>query len=108
LPLVVGLPKAKELLYTGRVVKAEEAQQIGLLNQLVRCAQLRDSALEMAQQISANDARMVQGIKRLMHEDIGRDWRGCYDNEQNARKTYLKANSPREGFKDFLARKGIR
>lgn len=108
LPLVVGLPKAKELLYTGRVVKAEEAEQIGLLNQLVRCAQLRDSALEMAQQISANDARMVQGIKRLMHEDIGRDWRGCYDNEQNARKTYLKANSPREGFKDFLARKGIR
>jgi enoyl-CoA hydratase/carnithine racemase len=108
LPLVVGLPKAKELLYTGRVVKAEEAQQIGLLNQLVRCAQLRDSALEMAQQISANDARMVQGIKRLVHEDIGRDWRGCYDNEQNARKTYLKANSPREGFKDFLARKGIR
>ena len=108
LPLVVGLPKAKELLYTGRVVKAEEAQQIGLLNQLVRCAQLRDRALEMAQQISANDARMVQGIKRLMHEDIGRDWRGCYDNEQNARKTYLKANSPREGFKDFLARKGIR
>jgi enoyl-CoA hydratase/carnithine racemase len=108
LPLVVGLPKAKELLYTGRVVKAEEAEQIGLLNQLVRCAQLRDSALEMAQQISANDSRMVQGIKRLMHEDIGRDWRGCYDNEQNARKTYLKANSPREGFKDFLARKGIR
>ncbi len=108
LPLVVGLPKAKELLYTGRVVKAEEAEQIGLLNQLVRCAQLRDSTLEMAQQISANDSRMVQGIKRLVHEDIGRDWRGCYDNEQNARKTYLKANSPREGFKDFLARKGIR
>jgi enoyl-CoA hydratase/carnithine racemase len=108
LPLVVGLPKAKELLYTGRVVKAEEAEQIGLLNQLVRCAQLRDSALEMAQQISVNDSRMVQGIKRLVHEDIGRDWRGCYDNEQNARKTYLKANSPREGFKDFLARKGIR
>jgi len=108
LPLVVGLPKAKELLYTGRVVKAEEAEQIGLLNQLVRCAQLRDSALEIAQQISANDSRMVQGIKRLVHEDIGMNWRGCYDNEQNARKTYLKANSPREGFKDFLARKGIR
>jgi enoyl-CoA hydratase len=108
LPLVVGLPKAKELLYTGRLVKAEEAERIGLLNQLVPCAQLRDSALQMAQLISANDARMVQGIKRLVHEDIGMDWRGRYDNEQSARKTYLKANSPREGFKDFLARKGIR
>jgi hypothetical protein len=51
---------------------------------------------------------MVQGIKRLVHEDIGLPWRGRYDNEQSARKSYLKANSPREGFKDFLARKGMR
>jgi hypothetical protein len=62
----------------------------------------------MAQLIGANDSRMVQGIKRLVHEDIGMDWRGRYENEQSARKSYLKANSPREGFKDFLARKGIR
>ena len=108
LPLVVGMPKAKELLYTGRLVKSEEAERIGLLNQLVPCAELRETSIQMAQLISKNDSRMVQGIKRLLHEDIGMDWRGCYDNEQSARKTYLKANSPREGFKDFLARKGIR
>jgi enoyl-CoA hydratase len=108
LPLVVSMPKAKELLYTGRLVKAEEAERIGLLNQLVPCAELRETSIQMAQLISKNDSRMVQGIKRLLHEDIGMDWRGRYDNEQSARKTYLKANSPREGFKDFLARKGIR
>ena len=108
LPLVVGMPKAKELLYTGRLVKAEEAERIGLLNQIVPCAELRETSIQMGQLISKNDSRMVQGIKRLLHEDIGMDWRGCYDNEQSARKTYLKANSPREGFKDFLARKGIR
>ena len=108
LPLVVGMPKAKELLYTGRLVKAEEAERIGLLNQLVPCAELRETSIQVAQLISKNDSRMVQGIKRLLHEDIGMDWRGRFDNEQSARKTYLKANSPREGFKDFLARKGIR
>jgi len=107
LPLVVGMPKAKELLYTGRVVKAEEAERMGLLNQLVPCAQLREASLQMAQLISKSNSRMVQGIKRLLHEDIGMDWRGRYDNEQSARKTYLKATPPREGFKDFLARKGI-
>ncbi|MGE5306992.1 MAG: enoyl-CoA hydratase/isomerase family protein [Alphaproteobacteria bacterium] len=108
LPLVVGMPKAKELLYTGRSVKAEEAARIGLLNQLVSCPELKDAALQMAEMISANDPRMVQGIKRLLHEDIGMPWRERYDNEQNARKTWLKANSPREGFKEFLARKGVR
>jgi enoyl-CoA hydratase/carnithine racemase len=108
LPLVLGMPKAKELLYTGRLVKSEEAARIGLLNQLVPCAELRETSIEMAQLISKNDSRMVQGIKRLLHEDIGMDWRGRYDNEQSARKTYLKATPPREGFKEFLARKGIR
>src|ERR1700739_3341058 len=49
LPLLVGLPKAKELLYTGRIVNAEEAERIGLLNQVVPAAHLIDTALEMAQ-----------------------------------------------------------
>ena len=108
LPLVVGMPKAKELLYTGKSVQAEEAERIGLLNQLVPCAELRDKTLQMAQLIAKNNSRMVQGIKRLVHEDIGLDWRSRYDNEKNARGTYLKATDPREGFKDFLSRKGVR
>jgi enoyl-CoA hydratase/carnithine racemase len=108
LPLVVGMPKAKELLYTGRAVKAEEALRIGLLNEIVPAAQLRDAALDMARLISENDPRMVQGIKRLVHEDIGMPWPERFDNEQSARKTSLKANPPREGFKEFLSRKGVK
>jgi len=108
LPLVVGMPKAKELLYTGRAIKAEEALSIGLLNQLVPCATLLTHAIEMAQQIAANDPRMVQGIKRLLDDGVGASWRDRFDSEQNARKNKLKANSPKEGFKAFLEKKGIR
>jgi enoyl-CoA hydratase/carnithine racemase len=108
LPALVGVPKAKELLYTGRVVAAEEAQRINLLNQVVPSAKLREAAIEMAQMIAKNDARMVQGIKRLLHEGMGMDWRGRYDLEDEARATYLSAGHPREGFKDFLARKPAR
>jgi enoyl-CoA hydratase len=108
LPLVVGMPKAKELLYTGRPVRAEEAERIGLLNQVVPAAKLREASLAMAQQIAANDARMVQGIKSLLDNGVGLDWRERFDAEHNARKSKLKANSPREGFKAFLDRKGIR
>ena len=108
LPLLVGMGKAKELLYTGRVVKADEAERIGLLNQVVPSAQLRDTAIKMAQLTSENDSRMVQGIKRLLHEDIGMPWRERYDNERAARATSLKSNHPREGFKEFLDRKGIK
>ena len=108
LPQVVGMPKAKELFYTGRVVNAAEAERIGLLNQVVPSAELLDTALQMGRLISENDSRMVQGIKRLLHEDIGLSWRQRFDGELNARQTTLKANHPREGFRDFLQRKGMK
>ena len=106
LPMLVGWPKAKELLYTGRVVHAEEAERIGLLNMIVPAAKLRESAIELAQSIAKNDARMVQGIKRLLHEEIGMGWRDRFNTEEDARATWLAAGHPREGFKDFLGRKG--
>ena len=108
LPLVVGMPKAKELLYTGRPIRAEEAERIGLLNQVVPSSQLLDTSIAMAKQIGENDPRMVQGIKKLLDDGVGTLWRERFDAEQSARKNKLKANSPREGFKAFLDRKGIR
>ena len=108
LPALVGVPKAKELLYTGRVVAAEEAERIGLLNLIVPAAKLRESAIEMGQMIAKNDPRMVQGIKRLLHEGMGRDWQGRYELEDEARATWLTSGHPRDGFKDFLARKPAR
>ena len=107
LPLIVGMPKAKELLYTGRPIRGEEAERIGLLNHLVPSAKLLDTCLEMANLMSANDQRMVQGIKKLLDDGVGMHWRDRFDAEHNARKGKLKANSPREGFKAFLEKKGI-
>ena len=108
LPLIVGMVKAKELLYTGRLVEAEEAERIGLLNQLVPSEKLLETAMDMARLISQSDDRMVQGIKRLLQEQMGMDWRQRYDSEQNARSTRLRPTPPREGFKEFLTRKGFR
>ncbi|HEY3908569.1 MAG TPA: enoyl-CoA hydratase/isomerase family protein [Stellaceae bacterium] len=105
LPLLVGLPKAKELLYTGRVVGAEEAERIGLLNQIVPAGKLVETAVEIGQMIAKNDARMVQGIKRLLHEQIGMGWRERYGNEEDARASWLAAGHPRDGFREFLSRK---
>jgi enoyl-CoA hydratase/carnithine racemase len=106
LPLLIGLPKAKELLYTGRVVAADEALRIGLLNQVVPAARLLETSIEIGQMIARNDARMVQGIKRLLHEEIGMGWRDRYATEEDARSTWLAADHPREGFREFLSRKG--
>ena len=106
LPMQVGWPIAKELLFSARVVNAEEAYRIGLLNHLVSSDELMPKALEIAGQIAANDPRMVQGIKQLMLEDVGNGWRWMYDNEASAQKNRLKATPVEEGFAEFIARKG--
>ena len=106
LPMQVGWPKAKELLFSARVVEAEEAYRIGLLNHLVSVDALMPKAMEIARQIAANDPRMVQGIKELMIDDVGEGWRWMYDNETAAQKGKLRATPVEEGFAEFLERKG--
>ena len=108
LPMQVGWPKAKELLFTGRVLEAEEAFQIGLLNHLVPSEELMPKAMEIAKLIAANDARMVQGIKELILDNAGAGWQQMHDNEVEARETKLTATTVEEGFKEFLDRKGRR
>ena len=108
LPMVVGWAKAKELLYTGRVVTADEALQMNLLNKLVPADQLLEAAIEMGRQIAGNTPEMVQGIKRLLLEDVGRAWLEMYEAERTALSTTLKPSPVAEGFKDFLSRKAPR
>jgi enoyl-CoA hydratase len=54
LPEAVGLPVARELLFTGRRVEADEALRIGLVNGVVEPAELFDAALGVARQIATN------------------------------------------------------
>jgi len=108
LPMLVGWPKAKELLFTGRVVTAEEAERIGLLNQIVPTWKVVEAAIEMGQAIAKNDPRMVQGLKRLLHEGAGMSLQERYEFEEDARHSWLLAGHPRDSFKDFLARKPVR
>src|SRR5689334_22841583 len=105
LPMVVGWARAKELLYTARVVTAEEALQMNLLNKIVASADLLDAAVEMGRQIAGNTPEMVQGIKRILIEDAGRGWLEMYEAEKQALSSDLKPSPVADGFKSFLVRK---
>ena len=71
LPTMVGWPKAKELLYSGREVFADEAYKIGLLNHLVPGENLLEKAVEVAAGIAKNRIEGVANIKQK-HEIISR------------------------------------
>ena len=59
LPRLVGLGRAKEILYTGRFLDAEEAHAVGLVNAVVDDDQVLPAALELAGKIQRNDRLAV-------------------------------------------------
>lgn len=63
----VGLPRARELIYSGRRIKAPEAKAIGLANEVVPLAQLLTRATEIAQEIRKNSPMAVARSKKLMN-----------------------------------------
>ena len=106
LPMQIGWPMAKELLFTARVVDAREAYRIGLLNHQVAADQLMLKAMEIGRQIASNDPRMVQGMKELILSGAGAKWSQMYENELEAQQSQLKGTPVLEGFKEFLDKKG--
>jgi len=105
LPMQVGWPVAKELLFTARVVEAREANQIGLLNYVEAPDKLMPKTIEIARQIADNDPRMVQGIKQLMINNVGTPWRDMHANEYIAVSENLAPPPIAEGFSEFLEKK---
>lgn len=105
LPRIVGESKAKELIYTGAMINAEEALRIGLVNKVVPLENLMEEAKKMADAISVNAPIAVKlskdAINRGMQVDIDRaieieanDFGKCFDSEDQV-----------EGMTAFLERR---
>jgi enoyl-CoA hydratase len=68
LPWVVGVRKAKELLFTGEDrIGAEEAMRIGMVNRVVPRDQLDAATLALAQEIAKNEPFVIQTTKRAVN-----------------------------------------
>lgn len=70
LPRIVGITKAKEMLYTGDPVDATEAYRIGLVNKVVPVASLMDEAGKMANVISDRPSHSLKIAKRCVNEGM--------------------------------------
>jgi enoyl-CoA hydratase len=69
LPWIVGVRKAKELLFTGEDrIPAEEALRIGLVNKMVPADQLADATLALAEEIAKNEPFVIQMTKRALNQ----------------------------------------
>jgi enoyl-CoA hydratase len=73
LPRLVGVAKAKELIFTGRFVGAEEALSIGLVNQVVPAADVYDTAVALAARIAKGPAMALRAAKQVIDDGLNAD-----------------------------------
>jgi enoyl-CoA hydratase/carnithine racemase len=106
LPNQVGWPMAKELLFSARVVEAEEAFRIGLLNHLVPRAELRTKTMWLAQMIAKNHLGAVTGIKTLLLRQLGADLETQWAAEKDYTTHVMPGARAEDAFPEFIARKG--
>ena len=107
LPNQVGWPVAKELLFTARIVEAEEAYRIGLLNHLVPRAELRAKTMEMARLIAANHRGAVMGVKALLLQQLGLGMEEQFNAEEEYTTHVLPGAKAKDAFPDFIKRKKL-
>ncbi|MGB3289425.1 MAG: enoyl-CoA hydratase-related protein [Burkholderiaceae bacterium] len=75
LPRLVGIPKALELLWTGRFVDAHEAERIGMVNKVVADDKLMDETYDMAGKIAAGPPLAIGMMKKSVYQGASMELR---------------------------------
>jgi enoyl-CoA hydratase/carnithine racemase len=69
-PRLVGLGRCAEIVFSGRLVEADEAEEIGLVNRVVPAESLLDETLALASQIAANSPGGIKLSKRALQANM--------------------------------------
>ena len=99
---LVGMGIAKQLIYTGKPIKADEALRIGLVNAVVPQAELMDKALELANQIAANAPLAVRAAKQCINAEYDMPVDDAIVNESSAFGNCFATEDQKNGMKAFL------
>jgi enoyl-CoA hydratase/carnithine racemase len=102
---LVGRERAAELLFTGEVISAERAGQIGLVSRVVAHEDLMATAMGIANKIAANPPLAVRSIKAGLRRTLDPDWRdtGMWAMEQIS--ALRKTEDSIEGVAAFLEKR---
>ena len=101
----VGLPRARELIYTGRKIKAQEALRIGLVNEVLPLADLLPRANAIAQEIRKNSPLAVARSKKLMNHVLPLSLDAGLREESTQFAALFGSHDQREGMTAFAEKR---
>ena len=100
---VIGPIKTKELIYTSRIINAQEALNIGLINELVPLAELEIKVKELARLMVKNSGRAITLSKQLIQMGIYNNAEG-FQMEGEVFQELFSSGEPKRKLKEFLER----
>jgi enoyl-CoA hydratase len=105
LPRVVGLARAKEMILTGRLLSATEAERIGLVNQVVPAGQALSAANSVAEEIVARGPVAVREAKALIDAAFDLELEAGLAAELDASERVFKTDDLLEGAQAFFGKR---
>lgn len=105
LPRLIGPNLAKELMFTGRMITAAEALQIGMVNKVVPAASLMEEVLKTAREIAAKGRVSLRAVKQAVNSGLNTDLAtGCHI-EIEAFALCMASPDSKEGTRAFLEKR---
>ena len=101
---LVGMGRAKELIFTGEPIDANEAHRIGLVNKVTTKEELMPTAKKMAKRIASNGSYAVYIAKFAINAGYDMDIRDATEMESNLFGLTCSTNDKREGMGAFLGK----
>jgi len=105
LPRVVGPARARDLILTGRILSAEEAERIGLVNEVVPDGKARSRADAVAEEIAERGPLAVREAKRLIDAAWDLDLEAGLAAELDASERLFATKDAVEGAASFLGKR---
>lgn len=105
LPRLIGKGKAKELMFTGDMVSAAEAEQLGLANRVVSQTELLDTAWEMAGKIASKSQIPVRLIKEAVNNGLEMESQKAFTYEAELFGLCFATEDQKEGMAAFLEKR---
>ncbi|MDD5009226.1 MAG: enoyl-CoA hydratase-related protein [Syntrophorhabdaceae bacterium] len=105
LPRLIGVAKAKEMIYTGDTINAAEAYRIGLVNKVVPKDKLMEEARAMAKKLASKPKAAFALIKRCIDNGLNMDLASGLTMEMDSFSIAFTSEDGREGINAFVEKR---
>ncbi len=102
---LIGRPRAKELIYTGEMIDAQEAYRIGFVNKVFPAAELIPAVKKLAQQVTSKGAVAIELAKKVIDEGYEGDLTSALALEAKGFALCFGTEDKTEGVNAFLEKR---